>query len=246
MVSIERILSLYKGMDGDEELFWVERPSDLLRPPRPKRSKVAAYNDVTKLVIIAAIVLAILRVKGWALIIAIILLVIVFVFYNRYPCRNRNLVGERVPTEATYDECKAVMTQVGRKSAVEEFTRPRLTPELDAPRGHLKEVSTEPIPEKVPEDTFEYSEPVEEANKYDWESSVTFVTGPSVSEEKQTKFRYQGQDEFRPVRAKSKTPVVTRPNHLLYYYETLEDDRDRVAYEQDTEMQSAQSSLFGY
>jgi len=73
-------------LDNNRELFWVERPGDLLTHfsliPLPCQSRETKFNAITRLFLILIIVLALLRVKKWGLILVIGLLIIVVVYYN--------------------------------------------------------------------------------------------------------------------------------------------------------------------
>lgn len=77
-----------------KELFWVERPGDLFTHfsliPLPGQSRETKFNAITRLFLIIIIILILLRVKKWALICVIGLLIIVVVYYNTKPSLDKN------------------------------------------------------------------------------------------------------------------------------------------------------------
>jgi hypothetical protein len=221
-------------MNDKDEVFWVERPADLLELPTPNRSDVAVYNDATKLVIIAAIVLAVLKVRAWIVVLTVGLLVIVVAYYNKHPSSAR-----RRAVEATVEECKEVLREykISDKERVEPFVR--MNGVLNAPREMRMPISGTPTPitnhtNTTPSSSIgsndtnvSISTAIDEFDEEGWRKTVTLV------------------DDYMPNNNKKRT-TTKRTNsvhntrnehfqHLEAYYESLEDDREQLQRELDVQ-----------
>jgi hypothetical protein len=160
------------------ERFWVERPADLVALPTPNRSPVASFNDATKLVIVTAVALALLRIRGWLVLLLVGLLLIVFAYYNR---RGSCACDTE---ETSYDECKVAMERrpaairvasAVSKAEVEPFSHLQLTPRLTAPR--------ERAPVSMEQQRRHYEEYRSDIRRErDWYESVTFADDASRQE----------------------------------------------------------------
>lgn len=70
------------------EVFWVERPGDLLRISLGSdRNSASFYNDLTRIVIVIVIILFIFRYQHAALVLFAGLFVITFIYYNTHRTR---------------------------------------------------------------------------------------------------------------------------------------------------------------
>jgi hypothetical protein len=238
---------------SEEERFWFERPADLLRLPTPRRANASLYNDATKLVIIAAIVLAVLKVSYWVVVLVVGLLLVAFAYYNGHP-------PPRWAGDLSYGECKAAVAQeettamyegeddflssrgpqhqprkvsVVSRASVEPFSRPHLQPKLEAPRSNAR-----------------LDEAARATALRAWASGTTFI-GPSGDEVRVVKDKTEEDCQLyriRGISSPSGAPLVSKGKHLKAtadepknapehfrhlqdYYESLEDDRAHVEYE---------------
>jgi hypothetical protein len=176
------------------ERFWVERPADLVALPTPNRSPVASFNDATKLVIVTAVALAVLRIRGWLVLLLVGLLLVVFAYYNRRGSCACDAEAERAPPsgtlrdspteETSYDECKVAMERrpaairvasAVSRAEVEPFSHLQLTPRLTAPR--------ERAPVSMEQQRRHYEEYRSDIRRErDWYESVTFADDASRQE----------------------------------------------------------------
>jgi hypothetical protein len=229
-----------------EERFWVERPADLVALPTPHRSEVAAYNDAAKLVIVAAIVLAALRYKAWAIVLAVGLALVMFVYYNRHPRAQ----------DAQRDERKGAMFQTRQQSSgqgrravtdasVEPFTRVPLEPLESRPR--LPKTPAEGRPGRRERDLRFRDGSSTGFDRRAWSGTVTFVgRGKPAAQAAVDTFALRGSCEASGRGRRVEGVVHSRADEpLLHYYDTLEEDRAHIERELAVEEQTNESAVHG-
>jgi hypothetical protein len=233
-----------------EERFWVERPADLVALPTPHRSEVAAYNDAAKLVIITAIVLAALRFKAWAIVLAAGLALVMFVYYNRHP-RAQDAPPPR-------DERKGAMFQTRQHSrgqrravtdaSVEPFTRLPLEPR---PSLIATPTATESKPARPDPDRRFRDGSGTRFDRRAWAATVTFVGAGRplpVPQPAGDTFALRGaRDALAGARGHRVEGIAHNraDEPLLHYYDTLEEDRAHIEHELAVEEQTNESTVHG-
>jgi hypothetical protein len=240
------------------ECFWVEKPGILLSPPSFASSgskddhsrRIETFNNITRALIIAAIVLAVLRVKNWWIWLLVGLAIIMFTYYNVSGSCNVEAISKGIDTvNEGYrsTEVSPRITEVSPRITEDTMSRKpsavtagyddetvimrkerggtRITTKLDAPRPMANRAYGPPLSApRIPDE--------------DWAQYVTFA-----DEEMSNNYvRDDPLDDYIPRIAEKE--YKQPKDHLEMYRESMEEERAAMKASEDIHESSSGSIMY--